>query len=684
MPILISDILQHSNSVNAAIDSNFVRGGIRTSYLNWTDFLATVDTTPAGTGGNISDQLKALSTLIWIGDAASGTFYVLTDYAGRDIAYGAGGTGWKKLSEVTGATATTTLIDSADEAASHYVVFANSATGAVNLETDESITYNPSTNLLTVTAQQANQWANSRTVTFATGDVTGSFSINGSADVSNVVLSIAANSVALGTDTTGDYVSTLTAGTGVTLTNAQATSPTTEAAQYTVALDYLGADSFIGAATPTSEAVVTGDFILIADTSDAGNVKKTALSNLPFTNYSAASVSAGIGLSGGGSLTSGGTVTLDLDFSELTDMTGDISGTTEFILQNGTTESRKTANEIKLSYFNNDSGWTSNTGSVTSVGLTAGSGITLTGQSPITTSGSIQVALTSNLVTIGSTSITLGNTSQSLAGLTGLDFTAASASIAASIGANTLTLGGGTSTVSVPGSLSVAGNLTVSGTATYVNSTNVYFDDNFIQLNRPVSGSSTVGELANTYTGISVFNVDGSNATVDELSTPGIRYDYSNQKWQIRTINNGVYYDILTTATQSTLTAASIAEVLSATVTNEYVAPNTLRTFTGYNTANIGITFPATNVSNAANTTYVQYAKTVKSTATATSDDATNGYLRVYHGLGNTYPVVFCYKLTGSDYFMMIPRVEAEDSDYVQLWIQGLALGDIYYLGIIG
>jgi hypothetical protein len=109
-----------------------------------------------------------------------------------------------------------------------------------------------------------------------------------------------------------------------------------------------------------------------------------------------------------------------------------------------------------------------------------------------------------------------------------------------------------------------------------------------------------------------------------------------------------------------------------------------LRTFTGYNTANIGITFPGANVSNAANTTYVQYAKTVKSTATATEADATNGYLRVYHGLGNTYPVVFCYKLTGSDYFMMIPRVEAEDSDYVQLWIQGLALGDIYYLGIIG
>jgi hypothetical protein len=65
-------------------------------------------------------------------------------------------------------------------------------------------------------------------------------------------------------------------------------------------------------------------------------------------------ITAGTGLSGGGI---SGDVTLNLDFSELTDMTGDISGTTEFILQDGTTESRKAASEIKLSNFNNDSGF---------------------------------------------------------------------------------------------------------------------------------------------------------------------------------------------------------------------------------------------------------------------------------------------------------------------------------------
>ncbi len=69
-------------------------------------------------------------------------------------------------------------------------------------------------------AGQAGKWIASRTVTFATGDVTGSFSIDGSADVSNVALTIGANSVALGTDTTGDYVANLLAGSGIATTGA--------------------------------------------------------------------------------------------------------------------------------------------------------------------------------------------------------------------------------------------------------------------------------------------------------------------------------------------------------------------------------------------------------------------------------------------------------------------------------
>lgn len=50
-----------------------------------------------------------------------------------------------------------------------------------------------------------------------TGDVTGTASFDGSANIS-ISTTIAANSVALGTDTTGDYVQSVSAGTGVTVT----------------------------------------------------------------------------------------------------------------------------------------------------------------------------------------------------------------------------------------------------------------------------------------------------------------------------------------------------------------------------------------------------------------------------------------------------------------------------------
>jgi len=103
-----------------------------------------------------------------------------------------------------------------------------------------------------------------------------------------------------------------------------------------------------------------------------------------------ATITAGTGLTGDGS-GEGSTPTLALDFSELTDMTADISGTTEFILQNGTTESRKAASEIKLSAFNNDANFSSTTGTVTSIGVTAGTG--LSGGGTVTTSGTVSLAL---------------------------------------------------------------------------------------------------------------------------------------------------------------------------------------------------------------------------------------------------------------------------------------------------
>ena len=81
-------------------------------------------------------------------------------------------------------------------------------------------------------------------------------------------------------------------------------------------------------------------------------------------------VTAGTGLSGGG--TSGG-VSLALDMSELTDMTAAMSGTDEFIVLDSGADRRKAANEIGLSIFSNDAGFTTNVGDIT--GVTAGTNL---------------------------------------------------------------------------------------------------------------------------------------------------------------------------------------------------------------------------------------------------------------------------------------------------------------------
>ena len=114
-------------------------------------------------------------------------------------------------------------------------------------------------------------------------------------------------------------------------------------------------------------------------------------------------VTAGTGLSGGGS--SGG-VTLALDFSELTDMTSAISGTTEFILQDSGTESRKAASEINLSAFNNDSGFTTNVGDITAV--VAGNGLTggaSSGSANVNVAGGYGISVSSDAVAVSNSQI---------------------------------------------------------------------------------------------------------------------------------------------------------------------------------------------------------------------------------------------------------------------------------------
>jgi microcystin-dependent protein len=93
------------------------------------------------------------------------------------------------------------------------------------------------------TTGSAAKWTNSRTITLG-GDLSGSVSFDGSANAT-LTATVAANSVALGTDTTGNYMAGVSAGTGIsvshtpgegstaTVTNSGVTSLTGTASQVT-------------------------------------------------------------------------------------------------------------------------------------------------------------------------------------------------------------------------------------------------------------------------------------------------------------------------------------------------------------------------------------------------------------------------------------------------------------------
>ena len=197
-------------------------------------------------------------------------------------------------------------------------------------------------------------------------------------------------------DTTDTFTGTLTvAGTmaATTVTGANVTSGVNPGHTHTGAsISALDAGdtttgTFASARLPEATATAKGAIELFSNTDNptaANTVSSTTnrtyglqlnaagqgVINVPWTdtqNTYTATLVAGTGLAGTTYTPSAGS-TFNLDFSELTDMTGDITGTTEFILQDSTTESRKAASEIKLGVLNNDQGWEANVDTNLTVG----------------------------------------------------------------------------------------------------------------------------------------------------------------------------------------------------------------------------------------------------------------------------------------------------------------------------
>jgi hypothetical protein len=164
--------------------------------------------------------------------AVSGQTPVVADQANDTITF-AGSTGLTITTNATSDTVTFTNDGVTSAAVSGVGLSINASTGAITITSDATNANTPSTIVsrdgsgnfsagtitadLVGNASTASTWATARTITLA-GDLSGSVTIDGSGN-ETLTATIEPDSVALGTDTTGDYVEDLIAGTGIVINN---------------------------------------------------------------------------------------------------------------------------------------------------------------------------------------------------------------------------------------------------------------------------------------------------------------------------------------------------------------------------------------------------------------------------------------------------------------------------------
>ena len=304
-----------------------------------------------------------------------------------------------------------------------------------------------------VTANTANALTTARDIGLA-GDLTGNVSFDGSGNVT-LTATIAANSVALGTDTTGNYLANVIPGIGLTGSGfgTEGATPTVNLANTAVTAGVYGGATNIpvvtvdaqGRITSASNAAISTSFTVAGDTGSETIAGGDTLT-----------IAGGTGLTSVASGTD--TVTLNLDNTAVTPSTyGGAASTGVFTVdaQGRLTAASNVSISIPSSAINTDVALGSQTSGAYVANLVAGTGITLSGLGnegatpTITNSGVTSVAGTANQITVS--------------GATGtVTFSLPSA-------------------ITTPGSLTVTGDLIVNGTATTINTATVTVADPLVR-----------------------------------------------------------------------------------------------------------------------------------------------------------------------------------------------------------
>ena len=206
----------------------------------------------------------------------------------------------------------------------------------------------------------------------------------------------------------------------------------------------------------------TEDHVIAIDDTTGLLTKRSVASMSTGGTVTSVGLTAGnlIDLSGTNPITSSGTITIDVDLSELATSVTNGDGDYFVVVDSTNGQHKLTKSNINLSGFSNDAGWTSNAGTVTSVSGTGSvDGITLSG----TVTGSGNLTLSGN-INVGSVTGTLpvGN------GGTGLT----------TVGANYILTGNGTAALTAESGLTYNGStLAVTGAITATGEITAYSSD---------------------------------------------------------------------------------------------------------------------------------------------------------------------------------------------------------------